>query len=267
METLAAFVAVAKLLPRLLEKEDMAVYATDTEKFLLFDRYGRYRIDIKAGDPLTPGGTPDLVLKHGKPISRVVPPEIYGLPARSIALPVEGGVVGLTFSVETEEELQGAMGRLLDDVEAISGSSTDIATKASELTTFMASVKRVLDETRSQLDEIDRIREFVDDVAENFRYISLNALIEAHRVGEHGRGFAVVAKAMQGLSDETRKSIGRISGNLQSIHSYFSRLETLVGEANADLQAQSASSRAIAANLKDITASMRDIGELAHKLG
>ena len=266
MEILEAFVTVAKVLPELLEKEDIAIWATDREKFLIFDRYGRFRIPINAGDALTPGGTPDVVLKQGTKISRHVPPDVYGIVCKTVAVPVEGGVVGLSYSIETEEELQGAMGRLLHDAEAISGSSSDIAAKAADMKDFMVSVKRVLDETRSQLDEIDRIREFVDDVAENFRYISLNALIEAHRVGEHGRGFAVVAKAMQGLSDETRKSIGGIRVNLQSIHAFFERLETLVGEANETLQQQSNSSQEIASNLHDITASVREIEELAQQL-
>ena len=266
MDILEAFVAVAKVLPQLLEKDDVAIWATNREKFLIFDRYGRFKIPIQAGDALTPGGTPDVVLKQGVKISRNVPPEVYGIVCKTVALPVDGGVVGLSYSIETEEELQGAMGRLLKEAEAISGSSHTIATKASEMTDFMESVQGVLDDTRRQLEEIDRIREFVDDVAENFRYISLNALIEAHRVGEHGRGFAVVAKEMQGLSDETRKSIGRIRINLQSIHSFFERLETLVGEANENLREQSTSSKEIASNLQGITDSVREIGKLAHQL-
>ncbi|MGZ4031768.1 MAG: methyl-accepting chemotaxis protein [Tumebacillaceae bacterium] len=266
MSTLEAFLTVAKLLPDLINKPDLAIWATDEEKFLLFDIYGNFNIKIKPGDLITPGGTPDVVLQTQQKISRYVPRDVYGVVCQTSAMPVEGGAIGISIGVENEEALQHALHDLDQAMEQIGASSTHIADDATTVSDVMSTIIQTVNKTNSELKEIDKIGELIDGIADQSRLISLNALIESARAGEHGRSFSVVAKEMQKLADETSKSILTVRNTLQSVHALFAQVNTLITEVEDKLRTQSASTQEIASALEEISTSIRDVGKLSKQL-
>lgn len=78
---------------------------------------------------------------------------------------------------------------------------------------LISKVDALSDETR----EIHSMIEIIDNIAEQTGLLSLNASIEAARVGAAGRGFAVVAEEIKKLSDqsvEAAKQIAVIVGRI-----------------------------------------------------
>lgn len=70
----------------------------------------------------------------------------------------------------------------------------------------------------------------IQGIAEETKLLSLNASIEAARVGEYGAGFTVVAEAIRKLSEQSQKSLGNIADVLSDMNQHETTVTDLVGK-------------------------------------
>ncbi len=79
-----------------------------------------------------------------------------------------------------------------------------------------------MSEINNSADEIKRIVKVIDDIAFQTNLLSLNANIEAARVGKYGKGFAVVAESVRNLAIESGASVKEttdlVDSAIQNIH-------------------------------------------------
>ncbi|WP_297429993.1 methyl-accepting chemotaxis protein [Clostridium sp.] len=80
--------------------------------------------------------------------------------------------------------------------------------------------------------EIEKIIEVIKSISDQTSLLSLNASIEAARVGEAGKGFAVVANEIKKLSEQSKAATMMISKIINNIQNKTSNTVDLVQQAN-----------------------------------
>lgn len=87
----------------------------------------------------------------------------------------------------------------------------DIVTKTIENTAV------TIQQLNDQTEKIDETMDFINQVSDQTRLLSLNASIEAAKAGKEGRGFAVVAAEIRKLSDQSKSATADIYSVLRGI--------------------------------------------------
>lgn len=76
--------------------------------------------------------------------------------------------------------------------------------------------------------QVNDVSEVITGISEQTSLLSLNASIEAARVGESGRGFSVVAAEIRKLADSSNKEISRIKNIVDNVDSEIVSIKELI---------------------------------------
>jgi methyl-accepting chemotaxis protein len=140
----------------------------------------------------------------------------------------------------------------LASMRSIANSVSDTATKIAEL--------------GKRSDQIGRIVNVIDDIADQTNLLALNAAIEAARAGEQGRGFAVVADEVRKLAERTTKATKEIAEMITAMQEETKRAIDTMQAGTVQVQQGVEQTSQAGASLQEIIAAAEKVGDMVAQI-
>jgi methyl-accepting chemotaxis protein len=119
---------------------------------------------------------------------------------------------------EMQETLQALELKASGQIAVAHAEVERIGEKMGQISGKVADTNRTIVTFMDTTQQIRSVLQVIEEISSQTNLLSLNASIEAARVGEHGKGFAVVAGEIRKLADRTRRSTEEINSTVQMIY-------------------------------------------------
>jgi methyl-accepting chemotaxis protein len=201
--------------------------------------------------------------------------------SEEIAAVAERSAIGANAQRDQTNQAATAMLEMSTTVEEVSANSNRAASAASHAADVARTGGTIVEQTLGTMrtisantaevsaqiqalgkrsEEIDKIINVINGIANQTNLLALNAAIEAARAGEHGRGFAVVAGEVRQLAERTTQATKEIGGMISGIQQdTLKAVQSISSEARDVQQGVDAASRA-GDSLKEIIQAAEQVG-------
>ncbi|SHJ85895.1 methyl-accepting chemotaxis protein [Paramaledivibacter caminithermalis] len=252
--------------------DDVVIGLTNMEEYVGYAPNENLQLGIQVGSPIREGSAIDTAIKQGRPVSIIVPKEVFGVPIKAVGIPIKdenGEIIGgisSARSLKRQAEMNDIAQNLSCALQQISATIQEISKGIQDVVKSNAKVLESVTETSNETKRTDEIVKFINNVATDTNLLGLNAAIEAARAGESGRGFAVVAEEIRKLSVSSSKSINEINGILKKIKNSVEYVEKNIAKTNTIFQGQANALEEITASIQEINSTAFILEEMSKKL-
>ncbi|CAM3687068.1 methyl-accepting chemotaxis protein [Brevibacillus invocatus] len=226
MNSLEQAVSLGPVLTKIFRDEDIMVAVTDTEKYIYFSPSKSLNVPISPGQPFIEDDLFGNIRKTKDRVEHISPPE-YGPPFKAIGFPLfdENGVwigcLGFGLSLHKEYLLKEIIGQLNKIATTIGDQTHSITAHAEQLSATIQEMSANSTIDLKNTENMDKVIDFIHNVAQQSNLLGLNAAIEAARAGEYGKTFSVVASEIRKLSHHSEDASKKISAFLGEMRISF----------------------------------------------
>lgn len=248
------------------------VGVTDREKSLIFIPNKIIDINIKPNQMLPDDDPMIQVMNTGKPLEVKVSKELYGIPFKAYYCPIRDknnniiGGLALGRELEIEEKVLELSQVLSQSIEQITDGLSHIAKGSQNQEQISGRMVETVEMSTQKYEETDNIINFIKSVSNQTNLLSLNAQIEAARVGMAGKGFAVVANEMKKLGNSSGQAVSNIGNIITEIKKSNETVNELVEQNSVIASEQAAAMEQILASIQELNASVTALKEILLKL-
>jgi methyl-accepting chemotaxis protein len=208
-------------------------------------------------------------IESGNIQTSVIPKELYGVPFKSVAIPIKdenGQIIGclaIAMSLKNQEKLEQATQSLSVTSEEIVASTQELAVSAQELANGMELVDSLRGEMEKHVQRTEKLLVFIKNIAQNSNILGINAAIEAARAGEKGQGFGIIATEIRKMAESSANSVEEIKTITEEIKQKMSQISQEMQKAFQFAQSQAAASQQIAAAIQGLNEFIIDLEGLS----
>jgi len=261
---------VAELFP-----EGAFMYVTDLTKLINVQSSRKFALpDMRVGYQLKETDMAYMSIQSGKPQSREVGEERYGVPVYIVNYPMYDedtgkdivGTLGVIIPKTIAHKMKDMTGNLTSNLENISATIEQLAASSAQIHTNEQNLYNHIETVAETLDKINNISEFITSVANQSNMLGLNAAIEAARAGEMGRGFSVVAEEIRKLSNQSKETVPQIKVLTDDIKNKIQAIDKESKESLTASEEQAAATQEISASIEEISAMTEELDNIAKEL-
>ena len=252
--------------------EDELVFTiSNTERFLLVQDRENLRMASKTGDAIPIGCAADVCLKEKKPVSIIVPEHVFGVPLKTMAVPVFendkiSGTMVIGMSLSKKERISNLSNTLSDSLTEISNNLFDMTSGVQKISETNSGIQKFIEITNDNSKKTDEVLSFIEGIAKQTNLLGLNAAIESSRAGEFGKGFSVVSNEIRKLSQSTKESANQINSILNTIQNSINEIYVRFNDSNLLLDNQSSDLEEITATIQELNSTATILKEFASKM-
>ncbi|WMJ79597.1 methyl-accepting chemotaxis protein [Clostridium sp. MB40-C1] len=241
-------------------EDEIAFTISNTEYFLKVVDGETIKLGAKDGDILPVNCAAYECLKAKKPISIIVPKEVFGISIKAIGVPVKEnsqivGTIVIAKSLRRKNEVSALTENLSASLEQISASLNEINKGVQEVSVANDCIQKNVKKTYDEAQNTDEVLSFIENIAKQTNLLGLNAAIESSRAGEFGKGFSVVANEIRKLSVSSSQSIKQINEVLKNIQDSVTDISEKINNSNNVFEEQVASIQEITGVIENLNQS------------
>jgi methyl-accepting chemotaxis protein len=129
--------------------------------------------------------------------------------------------------------------------------------------TSVSSLSEIINMLGKRANDIGKIVNVIDDVADQTNLLAINAAILASKAGEHGKGFAVVADEIKSLAERTSFSTSEIAALIKSVQDDTKTSVKMAGEGIHTVDKGLTLVKDVSSALQEIAGSSRESTDMA----
>jgi len=176
----------------------------------------------------------------------------------SVAAAAEQSSININSVVATSEEMTSTV----TEISQNTAQAQQIASRAVETATIASDKIKKLGESA---DDISRVIEVINDIADQTKLLALNATIEAARAGEAGKGFAVVANEVKELARQTNEATLGITAKIKAMQDSTSGTVQEINNISSVISEINEITTGIASAIEEQAVTTKDIsGNIGH---